>query len=133
MNLKALIVAVMTVAVASMTGASHAETTWPTHSVKILFGFPPASATDVIARAVGQKLSEKWGQPVLIDNRAGAGGNLASEVAAHQPADGYTIFFGTVANAISASLYTKLNYDYLKDFTPLTLVAKVPSLSLLVL
>lgn len=106
--------------------ASRAQQAWPTKPVKIIFGFPPASATDVIARTIGQKLSEKWGQPVVIDNRPGAGGNLGSEIAAHQPADGYTIFFGTVANAISASLYSKLNYDYLKDFTPITLVATTP-------
>jgi tripartite-type tricarboxylate transporter receptor subunit TctC len=99
---------------------------WPIKPVKIVFGFPAASATDVVARAVGQKLSDKWGQPVVIDNRPGAGGNLGSEIAARAPADGYTIFFGTVANAISASLYSKLNYDYLKDFTPITLVATTP-------
>jgi tripartite-type tricarboxylate transporter receptor subunit TctC len=63
---------------------------------------------------------------VVIENRPGAGGNLGSEIAANQPADGYTIFFGTVANAISASLYSKLNYDYLKNFTPITLVATTP-------
>jgi tripartite-type tricarboxylate transporter receptor subunit TctC len=94
--------------------------------VKILFGFPAASATDIVARQIGQKLSEKWGQPVVIDNRPGAGGNLGTEIAAKQPADGYTIFFGTVANAISTSYYSKLNYDYLKDFTPITLVATTP-------
>jgi tripartite-type tricarboxylate transporter receptor subunit TctC len=103
-----------------------AATDFPNKPVKILFGFPAASATDVIAREIGQKLSEKWGQPVIIDNRPGAGGNLGSEIAAKQPADGYTIFFGTVANAISTSYYTKLNYDYLKDFTPITLVATTP-------
>jgi len=99
---------------------------WPSKPVRILFGFPAASATDVIARAVGQKLSEKWGQPVVIENRPGAGGNLGSELAARAPADGYTIFFGTVANAISTTLYTRLNYDYLKDFTPITLVSVTP-------
>lgn len=105
--------------------AAHAEA-WPSKPVKILFGFPAGSATDVIARTVGQKLSDKWGQPVVIENRPGAGGNLGSELAARAPADGYTIFFGTVANAISVSLYGKLNYDYLKDFTPITLVATTP-------
>ncbi len=116
------------VACASVLSASvaKADGEWPTRPVKILFGFPAASATDVIARAVGQRLSQKWGQPVVIENRPGAGGNLGSELAAHQPPDGYTIFFGTVANAISASLYSKLNYDYLKDFTPITLVATTP-------
>jgi tripartite-type tricarboxylate transporter receptor subunit TctC len=99
---------------------------WPNKPVKIIFGFPAASATDVVARAVGQKLSERWGQPVVIDNRPGAGGNLGSEIAAKLPPDGYNIFFGTVANAISTSYYSKLNYDYLKDFTPITLVATTP-------
>ena len=99
---------------------------YPNKPVKIMFGFPAASATDIVARQVGQKLSEKWGQPVVIDNRPGAGGNLGSELAAQQPADGYTIFFGTVANAISTTYYSKLNYDYLKDFTPITLVATTP-------
>ena len=99
---------------------------WPSKPVKIIFGFPAASATDVVARAVGQKLSEKWGQAVVIDNRPGAGGNLGSEIAAKLPPDGYNIFFGTVANAISTSYYSKLNYDYLKDFTPITLVATTP-------
>jgi tripartite-type tricarboxylate transporter receptor subunit TctC len=114
------------VATAFAATCSHAADAWPTKPVKILFGFPAASATDVIARTVGQKLSEKWGQPVVIDNRPGAGGNLGSEIAAREPADGYTIFFGTVANAISTSLYSRLNYDYLKDFAPITLVATTP-------
>ena len=116
----------MPIAVLGSAGNATAADPYPTKPVKILFGFPAASATDVIARAIGQKLSDKWGQPVVIDNRPGAGGNLGSEIAAKQPADGYTIFFGTVANAISASYYSKLNYDYLKDFTPITLVATTP-------
>jgi tripartite-type tricarboxylate transporter receptor subunit TctC len=123
---KSLLVGLFAAAAALSPTWSHAEPNWPTRPVKILFGFPPASATDVIARAVGQKLAEKWGQPVIIDNRAGAGGNLGSEAAAHSPADGYTIFFCTVANPISVSLYTKLNYDYVKDFIPITLVATTP-------
>ena len=114
------------VALSAAAFAVHAADPYPNRPVKILFGFPAASATDVIARAIGQELSKKWGQPVVIDNRPGAGGNLGSEIAAKAPADGYTIFFGTVANAISTSYYTKLNYDYLKDFTPITLVATTP-------
>ncbi len=107
-------------------GSTAAADVYPAKTVKILFGFPAASATDVVARAIGQKLSEKWGQPVVIDNRPGAGGNLGSEIAAKQAPDGYTIFFGTVANAISTGYYAKLNYDYLKDFTPVSLVATTP-------
>jgi len=127
MNVRSTIVGTIfaVVALVCMGGANAADP-YPSKPVKILFGFPAASATDVIARAIGQKLSEKWGQPVIIDNRPGAGGNLGSEMAAKQPADGYTIFFGTVANAISTSYYSKLNYDYLKDFTPITLVATTP-------
>jgi tripartite-type tricarboxylate transporter receptor subunit TctC len=126
MNVKSLLCSLVAATATMAASAATAEISWPAKPVKITFGFPPASATDVVARTVGQKLSEKWGQPVVIENRPGAGGNLGSEMAAHAPADGYTIFFGTVANAISASLYSKLNYDYLKDFTPITLVATTP-------
>ena len=120
------ILADLLAAAALASGPAHAAGDSPTKPVKILFGFPPASATDFIARTVGDKLSQKWGQGVVIDNRPGAGGNLASAIAAKEPNDGYTIFFGTVANAISTSYYSKLNYDYLKDFTPVTLVATTP-------
>ena len=125
MTVKNLIVSLVAASAALTTHAAE-PVQWPTKPVKITFGFPAASATDVIARAVGQKLSEKWGQSVVVENRPGAGGNLGSEVAARAPNDGYTIFFGTVANAISTTLYSKLNYDYLKDFTPVTLVATTP-------
>ena len=125
--MKSTLIAVCIAAAAVLAAPACAQAqTYPAKPVKILFGFPAASATDIIARQVGQKLSEKWGQPVVIDNRPGAGGNLGSEIAAQQPADGYTIFFGTVANAISTTYYSKLNYDYLKDFTPITLVATTP-------
>jgi len=103
-----------------------AATGFPSKPVRFIVPFPAASATDVVARAVGQKLGDKWGQPVVIDNRPGAGGNLGTEVAAKAPNDGYTILWGTVANAISASLYTKLGYNFTRDFTPITLVAKTP-------
>ena len=126
MNAKSFLGALFFGAAALSSSACAAEANWPTKPVRIVFGFPPASATDVIARAVGQKLSEKWGQPVIIDNRPGAGGNLGSEAAAKSPADGYTIFFCTVANPIGVALYSKLSYDYVKDFTPITLVATTP-------
>jgi tripartite-type tricarboxylate transporter receptor subunit TctC len=120
------ILAALLAGAALVSGAARAADAWPTKPVKILFGFPPASATDFIARTVGEKLSQKWGQAVVIDNRPGAGGNLGSAMAAKEPNDGYTIFFGTVANAISTTYYSKLNYDYLKDFTPVSLVATTP-------
>ncbi len=124
MNLGSTLAAFSLAAAAAATTAAGAA--YPDKPVKIIFGFPAASATDIVARVIGQKLSDKWGQPVVIDNRPGAGGNLGTEIAARMPADGYTIFFGTVANAISTSYYSKLNYDYLKDFIPITLVATTP-------
>lgn len=125
MNRRSTLAALLAAA-ALASGAAAAADAYPAKPVKILFGFPPASATDFIARTVGDKLSQKWGQAVVIDNRPGAGGNLASAIAAKEPKDGYTIFFGTVANAISTTYYSKLDYDYLKDFTPVTLVATTP-------
>ncbi len=112
--------------IAALAAATAWADTYPSRAVKILFGFPAGSATDTIARVIGQKLGDKWGQSIVIDNRPGAGGNIGSEIAARQPADGYTIFFGTVANAISTTYYSHLNYDYLKDFDPITLVATTP-------
>ncbi|MET0962746.1 MAG: tripartite tricarboxylate transporter substrate binding protein [Noviherbaspirillum sp.] len=99
---------------------------YPDRPVRVVVPFPAASATDVLARTIGQKLSEKWRQPVVIDNRPGAGGNLGTEIAAKAPADGYTILMGTVANAISTTLYPRLSYNFVKDFEPVTLVATTP-------
>jgi tripartite-type tricarboxylate transporter receptor subunit TctC len=106
-------------------GPVHAQN-YPDKPVRVIVPFPAASATDVIARTIGQKLGEKWGQAVVVDNKPGAGGNLGTEIAAKAPADGYTILMGTVANTISSSLYKKLSYDFVKDFTPVTLVAATP-------
>jgi tripartite-type tricarboxylate transporter receptor subunit TctC len=103
-----------------------AGSAWPNKPVRFVVPFPAATATDVIARTIGQKLGDKWGQPVVIDNRPGAGGNLGTDIAAKSPNDGYTLLWGTVANAISPSLYSKLSYNFTKDFTPIMLVAKLP-------
>ena len=99
---------------------------WPNKPVRFIVPFPAATATDVIARTIGQKLGDKWGQSVVIDNRPGAGGNLGTDIAAKSANDGYTLLWGTVANAISPSLYSKLTYNFIKDFTPIMLVAKLP-------
>jgi len=97
--------------IACAVGQAWAQT-YPDRPVRVVVPFPAASATDVLARTIGQKLSEKWRQPVVIDNRPGAGGNLGTELAAKSPADGYTILMGTVANAISTTLYKKLSYNF---------------------
>lgn len=101
---------------------------YPSKPVRMVVPFPPGGTTDILARAVGQKLSEAWNQQVIIDNRPGAGGNIGTDIVAKAPADGYTLLMGTVGTqAINASLYAKLPYDPVKDFAPVTLVASVPN------
>lgn len=101
---------------------------YPNKPVRMVVPFPPGGTTDILARAVGQKLSEAWGQQVVIDNRPGAGGNIGTDLVAKAPADGYTLLMGTVGTqAINASLYAKLPFDPVKDFAPVTLVASVPN------
>ena len=101
---------------------------YPTKSIRIVVPFPPGGATDILARDVAQKLTEAWGQQVIVDNRPGAGGNIGSELVAHSAPDGYTLEMGTVGtHAINASLYAKMPYDHVKDFAPVILVAGVPN------
>ena len=102
--------------------------TYPTKPIRLVVPFPPGGATDILARDVAQKLTEAWGQSVIVDNRPGAGGNIGSELVAKAAPDGYTIEMGTVGtHAINASLYAKMPYDHVKDFTPVILVAGVPN------
>ena len=93
---------------------------YPVKQIRMLVPFAAGGPTDAIARAVGQKLTETWGQPVVVDNRPGAGGNIGTEIAAKAPPDGYTLFIGTVANAINQSLFAKLPFDFVRDFAPVT-------------
>jgi len=102
--------------------------TYPTKPIRLVVPFPPGGATDILARDVAQKLTEAWGQSVIVDNRPGAGGNIGSELVAKSAPDGYTLEMGTVGtHAINASLYAKMPYDHVKDFTPVILVAGVPN------
>ena len=102
--------------------------TYPSKPVRIVVGFPPGGASDVAARAVGGKLAERLGQPVVVDNRAGAASNIGSEHVARSPADGYTVLLGTISLSINPSLYPKLAYDPLKDFVPVTQISSSPFL-----
>ena len=105
-----------------------AAQTYPTKSIRIVVPFPPGGATDMLARDVAQKLTEVWAQPVIVDNRPGAAGNIGSELVAKAAPDGYTLEMGTVGtHAINASLYAKMPYDHVKDFVPVILVASVPN------
>ena len=84
--------------------------------------FPPGGTSDILARTLGQKLTEEWGQQVIVDNRAGAGANIGAEVAAKAPPDGYTLFVMSTAHTINPSLYAKLAYDPVRDFAPVTML-----------
>lgn len=101
---------------------------WPTKPVKVVVGFPAGGASDVAARAVGQKLGERLGQPVVIENRAGAASNIASEMVAKSAPDGYTVLLGTISLSINPSLYPKLAYDPLQDLVPVTQISSAPFL-----
>ena len=104
---------------------AHAQT-YPSKQVRFVVGFPAGGATDVVARAISQNLSEALGHPVVVDNRAGAASNIAAEIVATSPKDGHTIFLGTVSLAINPSLYKKLPYNALKDFTAVSQVTDTP-------
>ena len=97
---------------------------FPTKTLRIIAPFPPASVADVLARPVAQKMSETWGQPVIVDNRTGAAGNVGADLVTKSAPDGYTLLLGTNGtNAINATLYPKLPYNARTDFAPITLVA----------
>jgi len=105
---------------------------YPVRPVRIVVPFAPGGATDILARAIGQKLTEALGQPVIVDNRAGAGGNIGTDAVAKAAPDGYTLLMGGVGpNAINPALYPKLPYDPIRDFAPVALVATVANVLVL--
>lgn len=106
--------------------ALHAQTAWPTQPVRMVIPFPPGGPTDLVGRVIAQALSEQLGQNVIVENKPGANANIAAELVARAPADGYTFMYNTSSLALSAVLYSKLNYDALKDFAPVALTAVVP-------
>src|SRR6185369_16966402 len=105
-----------------------AQSHWPTKPVRIVVPFAAGGTTDILARAIAPELSKAFGQQFIVDNRAGAGGNVGAEIVAKSPGDGYTLLMGTVGtHGINRALYDKLPYDPIKDFAPITLVAGVPN------
>lgn len=102
---------------------------YPARPIRIIVAYTPAGTTDILARAIGQKMSESWGQPVIVENRPGAAGNIGTELAAKATPDGYTLIMGTAGtHGINVSLYKKLNWHSLRDFAPVSLVAMVPNI-----
>ena len=112
----------------AVSNAGWAQSAWPSKPVKIVVPFAPGGTTDILARAVAPELSKAFGQPFIVENRAGAGGNLGADVVAKSPGDGYTLLMGTVGtHGINQALYAKMPFDPVKDFAPITLVAGVPN------
>jgi len=107
--------------------AAGAQEAYPSRPVKFILPFPPGGGTDILGRVIAEQLSANLGQPVVTENRGGAGGNVGAEAAAHSAPDGYTIVLVAPSLAISKTLYSKLNYDPVKDFAPISLVATVPN------
>jgi tripartite-type tricarboxylate transporter receptor subunit TctC len=105
-----------------------ASAQYPDKPVKIVVPFAAGGFTDTLARIVGQELNKKWGQPVVIENKPGAGGNIAAEQVAHSPADGYTLFVATITtHGINPTLYKVMKFDAVKDFDPVVLLAATPN------
>jgi tripartite-type tricarboxylate transporter receptor subunit TctC len=100
--------------------------TFPDRPVHIIVGFPPGAASDINARLIGEWLSQRLGQQFIIDNRPGAGSNVGTEAAVHAPADGYTLLLVTPPNAINASLYDNLNFNFLRDTAPVASIMRTP-------
>lgn len=122
------LIAAGAVALSSLVNPAWAQAAWPTKPVKIVVPFAPGGTTDLLARAMAPELTKAFGQTFIVDNRAGAGGNLGADLVAKAPADGYTLLMGTVGtHGINKSLYSKMPYDPQKDFAPITLVAGVPN------
>jgi tripartite-type tricarboxylate transporter receptor subunit TctC len=116
----------LTLALASSAAIAQA---WPSRPIKWIVPFAPGGTTDILARTIAEKLTGVLGQPVVIDNRPGAGGGVGAEITAKSAADGYTIMGGTIStHAINASLYKNLPYDPVRDFAPITLIARVPNM-----
>ena len=99
---------------------------YPSRPVRIIVTFAPAGSSDIVARLIGQWLSERLGQQFVIDNRPGGGGNIGTEVVVRVPADGYTLLLATGANAINATLYDKLNFNFIRDIAPVGSIIRFP-------
>ncbi len=109
----------------ALSATAHAQG-YPAKPVKLVVPYPPGGPTDIVARVVGQKLSEQTGQQFIVENRAGAGGNIGAEAVARSPTDGYTLLIATTAHAINMSLFKKMSYNTLKDFAPVSLLTRGP-------
>ncbi len=113
-----------------LVGHAHAQDVYPSKPLRLILPFPPGGGTDLLGRLIAERLAASLGQPVVTENRGGAGGNVGAEAAARAAPDGYTIVLVAPSLAISPTLYAKLNYDPVKDFAPIAMVASVPNVML---
>jgi tripartite-type tricarboxylate transporter receptor subunit TctC len=114
-----------------LTASAAAAQEFPAKAIRLIIPFGPGGTTDILGRVIGERLTARWGQPVVIDNRPGAGGNIGAEQTVRSPADGYTLFLGSMGTqSINVSIYSKLGFDPLKDFAPISLVANSANLLL---
>ena len=117
-----------TLLMATATSFAQPDATYPSRLLRYVVGGSVGGGADSLARAIAQKLGEQWGQQVIVDNRAGGGGIVASEIVAKSPPDGYTLLMAFTSHVTNPSLYSKLSYDAVKDFAPITLVATIPNI-----
>jgi len=116
----------VTVALAFLSAIPALAQEYPSKQVRVVLPFPAGGGSDIIARVVAQKLTASLGQPVIVDNRAGASGNIAGEIVAKAPADGYTLLFGNSSLSISPAVFEKLNYDPVRDLMPISMASSYP-------
>ena len=107
--------------------AHAAEDSYPSRTIRWIVPYPPGGTTDILARIMAQRLSERIGQQVVVDNRGGAGNNIGTDIALKAQPDGYTLLLVNPANAINATLYTKLPFDFLRDYAPVAGIIRVPN------
>src|SRR5229473_7121996 len=125
--LRLLPLAVLGIALVPWPAPAQTSDAWPSRPLRFILPFPPGGGTDILGRLIAERMTARLGQPVVTENRGGAGGNVGAEAAARSAPDGYTIVLVAPSLAISTSLYSKLSYDPVKDFAPISLVATVPN------
>jgi tripartite-type tricarboxylate transporter receptor subunit TctC len=123
------LVAAITLSVLAVQPAP-AQSAYPSRPVHLFVPYPPGGAVDIVGRTLGDELSKRWGQPVVIENRPGAGGVIAEQALAQSPPDGYTLIVVATGHALNSYFYTKLPYDPFKDFTPISLIGSSPNMLL---
>jgi tripartite-type tricarboxylate transporter receptor subunit TctC len=119
---------IFSIAATTIVPAAHAADTYPSRPVRLIVPYPPGGGTDIVGRVLGEKLSASLGQPIVVDNRGGAGGVLGTEIVAKAVPDGYTLLLVPTSHVINPSIYAKLPYDTANDFAPITMVASAPIL-----